>query len=166
MSKCDVCIPKNGTSVPKCDIFLLMSYFLIYWHSAMDIYGKILSTEEQKVILTLCSMVSPEDREFNRYMFRIADFMKLLGVETKTKYTEIPKITRSLMSWVFEIEEDGRLIQMSWLSSAVYEKGSGYVELEFSPRLKPYLLQLKSLFTIKSARKPTIFSGGMNGFSF
>lgn len=106
-----------------------------------------LSLEEQKIIITLSSMVNPSDEEFKPYRFKISDFMRLLGVDTKTKYTEIPKITKELMKKVFEIKEEQKTIQVAWLSSAVYEKGSGYVELEFSPRLKPYMLQLKDFFT-------------------
>lgn len=106
-----------------------------------------LSLEEQKLILTLASMVQPEDEEFKPYIFRISDFMELLGVDTKTKYTEIPKITKELMKKVFEIEEGNKLIQIAWLSSATYEKGTGFVELEFSPKLKPYMLKLNSMFT-------------------
>lgn len=106
-----------------------------------------LSLEEQKLILTLASMVQPEDEDFKPYKFKINDFMELLGVNTKTKYTEIPKITKELMKKVFEIEEDDTLIQTAWLSSATYKKGSGMVELEFSPRLKPYMIKLNGLFT-------------------
>jgi len=43
--------------------------------------------------------------------------------------------------------EQKKTIQVSWLSSAVYEEGKGYVSLRFDPHLKPYLLQLKSHFT-------------------
>lgn len=106
-----------------------------------------LSLEEQKLILTLSSMVQPTDEEFKPYKFKISDFIKLLGVETQTKYTEIPKITKELMKKVFEIEENDELIQIAWLSSAKYKKSSGMVELEFSPKLKPYMLQLKEKFT-------------------
>ncbi|OOO61217.1 replication initiation protein [Clostridium tepidum] len=106
-----------------------------------------LSLEEQKLILTLASMVQPEDEEFKPYNFRISDFMELLGVDTKTKYTEIPKITKELMKKVFEIQEDNSLLQVAWLSSARYEKGSGMVTLKFSPDLKPYMLQLRDRFT-------------------
>ena len=106
-----------------------------------------LSLEEQKLILTLASMVQPSDEDFKPYKFRINDFMKLLGVDTKTKYTEIPKITKDLMKKVFEIEEDDVVIQTAWLSSATYKKGTGVVELEFSPRLKPYMLKLNTMFT-------------------
>lgn len=106
-----------------------------------------LSLEEQKLILTLASMVQPSDEDFKPYKFRINDFMELLGVDTKTKYTEIPKITKELMKKVFEIEEDDTIIQTAWLSSATYKKGTGMVELEFSPRLKPYMIKLNGLFT-------------------
>lgn len=106
-----------------------------------------LSLEEQKIILTLASMVQPTDEEFKVYKFKINDFMKLVGVEDKSKYTKIPKITKDLMKKVFEIEEGNKTIQVAWLSSVVYEKGTGYVELEFSPRLKPYMLKLNTVFT-------------------
>jgi len=106
-----------------------------------------LSLEEQKIILTLASMVQPTDEEFKPYKFKINEFMELLGVNTKTKYTEIPKITKELMKKVFEIEEGNKLIQTAWLSGAIYEKGTGCVELAFSPYLKPYMLQLKEKFT-------------------
>ncbi|OOB76386.1 hypothetical protein AXF41_12460 [Clostridium haemolyticum] len=51
------------------------------------------------------------------------------------------------MKKVFEIKEDNRLIQLAWLSSVIYEKGSGEVILKFSPDLKPYMLKLNKLYT-------------------
>jgi len=106
-----------------------------------------LSLEEQKLILTLSSMVQPSDEEFKPYKFKISEFIKLLGIETQTKYTEIPKITKELMKKILEIQEGNTLLQVAWLSSALYEKGTGMVTLKFSPDLKPYMLQLKEKFT-------------------
>ncbi|WP_252237353.1 MULTISPECIES: replication initiation protein [unclassified Clostridium] len=106
-----------------------------------------LNLQEQKIILTLASMVQPNDTEFKEYEFKIKDFMQLLDVESKTKYTEIPKITKELMKKVFEIREGKKIIQISWLSSAVYEMGTGAVTLKFDSNLKPYLLELKELYT-------------------
>lgn len=106
-----------------------------------------LSLQEQKLILTLASMVQPQDAEFKAYNFKINEFMKLLEVDDKSKYTEIPQITKKLMQKVFEIQEGDKLIQTAWLSSAIYQKGTGMVTLKFSPDLKPYMLQLSKLFT-------------------
>lgn len=106
-----------------------------------------LNLQEQKLILTLASMVQPTDEEFKEYEFKIKDFMELLGIETQTKYTEIPKITKELMKKVFEIREGKDIIQLSWLSSARYKTGEGLVILKFDSSLKPYMLQLKELYT-------------------
>ena len=106
-----------------------------------------LSLQEQKLILTLASMVQPTDEEFKEYQFKIKDFMELLGVQDKSKYIEIPKITKDLMKKVFEIKEGKDIIQLSWLSSARYKTGEGLVVLKFDSSLKPYMLQLKKLYT-------------------
>jgi len=106
-----------------------------------------LSLEEQKIILTLASMVQPTDEEFKSYIFKISEFMKLVGVVDKSKYTEIPKITKELMKKVFEIKEGNTIIQTAWLSGVRYEKGSGMVILKFNPDLKPYMIKLSSTFT-------------------
>ena len=106
-----------------------------------------LSLEEQKIILTLASMVQPDDEEFKPYIFKISEFMKLVGVADKSKYTEIPKITKELMKKVFEIQEGNTIIQTAWLSGVRYEKGSGMVILKFNPDLKPYMIKLNTTFT-------------------
>jgi Protein involved in initiation of plasmid replication len=116
------------------------NYFIL--NSSYD-----LSLEEQKIILTLASMVQPQDEEFKPYIFKIAEFMELLGVEDKSKYTQVPKLTKELMRKVFEIHEENKIIQTAWISGVVYEKGSGKVTLKFNPDLKPYMIQLKEKFT-------------------
>lgn len=92
-------------------------------------------------------MVQPQDTEFQEYKFKIKDFMQLLEVKDKSKYVEVPKITKELMKKVFEIKEGKKIIQMAWLSSVVYETGAGTVTLKFDSNLKPYMLELKELYT-------------------
>lgn len=106
-----------------------------------------LSLEEQRLILTLASTVQPSDEDFKPYRFSIKEFMELLGVETKSKYSVIPKITKELMQKVLEIKQENKITQVAWISSAEYEKGTGIVELEFSPKLKPFMLGLKEFYT-------------------
>lgn len=106
-----------------------------------------LSLQEQKIILTLASMVQPHDTEFKEYKFKIKDFLKLLDIKDQSKYIEIPKITKDLMKKVFEIREGKKIIQIAWLCSAIYETGEGIVTLKFAPDLKPYMLELKELYT-------------------
>ena len=108
-----------------------------------------LSLEEQRIILTLSSMVQPEDQDFKVYTIKIAEFLELIGVVDQSKYTELPKITRELMKKVFEINDEvtGDFLQVAWLSAVKYKKSSGEIDLEFSPHLKPYMLNLKGFYT-------------------
>ena len=61
-----------------------------------------LSVEEQKIILTLASMVQPNDEHFKVYKFKVKDFINLLGIENQNKYKSVPKITKDLMKKVDE----------------------------------------------------------------
>lgn len=106
-----------------------------------------LSLEEQRIILTLASLVQPSDEKFKEYSFKVGEFMDLIGVKDRSKYSLLPQITKNLMKKVFEIREENEIIQIAWLSVAKHNLGTGTITLGFSPYLKPYLLQLKSYFT-------------------
>lgn len=122
--------------------------FLVTKHNTLITSSYDLTLEEQRVILTLASMVQPTDEDFKSYNFEIKKFMELLNVKDENKYILIPKITEGLMKKVFRIKKsEKKFTQLAWLSSADYEKDSGIVSLEFSPKLKPYMLGLKEFYT-------------------
>ncbi|RAT14050.1 initiator RepB protein [Bacillus cereus] len=106
-----------------------------------------LNLVEQKMLLCLASNIEPSDRDFKTYTFPIKQFHDLLGLSGSTKYTELSKITKELVSKVIEIKIGEELIQLSWLSSAIYNKNKGTIDLRFDPLLKPFLLELSSKFT-------------------
>lgn len=107
-----------------------------------------LTAREQKIVLTMASMIEPNDDDFKDYRISIKKFSEMLGLEGKTKYTEVKEISKELMSKTIEIpQEDGGWLLAHWVSSAKYVKGEGVLELSFSPKLKPYMLQLKNHFT-------------------
>lgn len=108
-----------------------------------------LSLQESQVILWLLTQIRPEDEDFKSHKLEISEFAKLSQVSSGNKYTELRRIIKHLMQRVMEIHEPetGEIIQAAWLSSARYQIKQGCVLLEFSPLLKPYLLQLKSHFT-------------------
>jgi len=102
---------------------------------------------EQRLVLTMISRIQPEDEDFKPYRISVGDFAEFLGVAKDSAYAECKKITAKLLSRVLHIKEEGRLLQIGWMSAAEYIDGSGMVNLSFDPQLKPYLLQLKSNFT-------------------
>ncbi|PUB08201.1 replication initiation protein [Paenisporosarcina sp. OV554] len=109
---------------------------------------KPLTAREQKIVLTMVSMIQPTDKDFMDYRISIREFHEMLGLSGREHYTEIKEIAKELMSKSVEIpKDDGGWILANWISSADYIKGEGVIALSFSPKLLPYLLQLKNAFT-------------------
>lgn len=108
-----------------------------------------LSVGEQRLIKLLVSMISRDDEDFKPYQIRVADLADLLGIKSGDIYPAMKKSTKKLIGNVLTFESlDGEeSIQTAWLSSARYLKGQGIAELQFSPILKPFLLQLQEHFT-------------------
>ncbi|KZE67931.1 hypothetical protein AWM68_17305 [Fictibacillus phosphorivorans] len=102
---------------------------------------------EQKIIWLLASRIQPSDKEFKTYTLRIKEFTDLLGLTSKSKYSEIEQITLGLMQKVFQIKTEYKTEQISWLSYVAYNKKSGTVDLRIDPSLKPFLIELKECFT-------------------
>jgi len=106
-----------------------------------------LTATEQKIVLCLISMIAPDDEDFCKYILKISDFMDIAGIKAKSSYQRIYDATEKLMKKILKIKQPDGILFVAWLSSVKYLTGEGLVELEFSPELKPYLLNLKSHFT-------------------
>ncbi|GAB6443240.1 replication initiation protein [Bacillus luti] len=104
-----------------------------------------LTALEQKVVLTLASMIQKDDSDLKLYTLSIKDFSNLIGVTSNSKYSELREITLGLMKKAFEIDLGDKIIQTSWLSFVSYSNGN--IELQFAPFLKPFMLVLKKNFT-------------------
>ncbi len=106
-----------------------------------------LSAVEQKIILTLVSMIKPDDREFKKYLLKIGNIAQMIGLNTKSDYSYIKGATKNLLGKVFTITTPKSELQTHWFSSVEYFDNKGEVEITFDPKLKPFLLQLKERFT-------------------
>lgn len=103
-----------------------------------------LTVREQKIILAMVSEIQPDDEDFKEYSISLKNFNEMLGLKGKTKYSEIKEIVKNLMGKTIEIPRKNKgWLLAHWVSSAEYIDGEGFIELTFSPKLKPYLLQLK-----------------------
>lgn len=105
-----------------------------------------LSLNEQKIILYAASKLDRNKEQFNILTLNIRDFFNLLGT-TKERYTEIRETVRELRRKEVIINTGNGEIITGWLSSIEYIRDTGVIELEFSKKLIPYLLQLKERFT-------------------
>ena len=106
-----------------------------------------LTVAEMRIVLTMITQVGRNDEDFKPYRIYIKDFVEAIGTAHKGEYERAREITLNLMKRVMEIPRPKGYLQVSFLSSVEYVTGTGYVELSFDPKLKPYLLQLKERFT-------------------
>lgn len=108
---------------------------------------KPLSAREQKIVLTMVSMIQPDDEDFKVYRISIQEFSEMLGLRGHAKYEEIKDVALRLQEKTIFIPDEKGFITTNWVASQRYIRGEGLIELSFSPYLKPYLLQLKNQFT-------------------
>jgi len=134
--------------IKKDDDFFETGEFIVKSNALVEARYR-LSLQESQVVLWLLTQIRTEDEDFKIHKLKIADFAKIVGVRVDGKYDEMQQITERLMKRIVKIYEPEKkeYLQVAWLSSARYQTDKGYVLLEFSPQLKPYLLQLKSHFT-------------------
>lgn len=117
-----------------------------------------LSLGEQRVIYVLTSMISQNDEEFKPYKLTVKEFAEILETKSKNMYTQVAKYIDTLRERDLTIVKEKSVLKTKWLSSAEYFVDSGYVELCFDPKLKPYLLMLKERFTKLSLEQMVSFN--------
>ena len=105
-----------------------------------------LNLNELKIILYAVSKLDREKEKFNLLTLNIREFFNLLGT-TQERYSEIREIIKELRKKEIIVKKDGNELIVGWLSSIEYLGDQGEIELEFSEKLMPYLLQLKERFT-------------------
>ena len=109
-----------------------------------------MTLQQKRIMIWLVSQIKPNDIDFKEHVLSIRELIEVCQLSGESSYKEIRNITFSLIEKGIRIiditdPDNKREIQVSWLSSADYYQGQ--VKLSFSPRLKPYLLQLKEKFT-------------------
>lgn len=109
-----------------------------------------MTLQQKRVMIWLVSQIMPDDIDFKEHVLSIKELIELCQLSGESSYKQIKDVTFSLIEKGIRIiditdPDNKREIQVSWLSSADYYKGQ--VKLSFSPKLKPYLLQLKDKFT-------------------
>lgn len=119
-----------------------------------------LTLNEKRLILYMIAMIKKNDDSFRTCKIAVKDFIKTYNMNSKNAYSEIKKVIKSLTSKNIYIRDihgknSDAYIYIAWLASGKYE--DGYLELEFSNFLKPYLLQLEKRFSVYNLSEFTGF---------
>ncbi|RDH41410.1 replication initiation protein [Zooshikella ganghwensis] len=118
-----------------------------------------LSVREQKIVLAIISLISPEDDNLKDYELSIKKLCELTGIDESNLYRNrmrdiATNLTTSSIRIIRPEEPDGALYT-TWFSDVDYRPREGVVRFSISKKLRPYLLQLKSHFTTYQLKQIT-----------
>lgn len=135
-------------STPQQALFASEPEKSIVQHNAITMARYEITAVEKKIMYMLQSMISSGDDIMKTYFIPVRELMIKCGTQGEN-YTYIKQATKKILSRIYEIpKENGGFLQIGLMSSAEYDPGSGMIEVSFDPKIRPYLLDLKSHFTI------------------
>jgi plasmid replication initiation protein len=123
---------ENKLVIPK-NKFIEASYYL--------------TTNEQKILRILASMVNKGDTEFKKYEFKVEELGELLGINKKNVYRDLEKTANLLMSRAIKIRHEGKKRE-SWEIFHIISKAAcdnGIITLQIDDEMKEFFLQLKEV---------------------
>ena len=115
-------------------------------HNAITNARYEMSACEMDIVFALLSKLNSQDKPGTMYLVRVRDLELLTG--RQWNYKQLLESTEQLSSRIYHIEDKAKVLQVGLLASAEYLKGKGVIELEISEKMRPYLIDLKSNFTI------------------
>ena len=112
---------------------------------------------EMRVFSKMITMIETEDADFQDYKIYLKDFIKDYSLEgDKESYRWLRQGARKLMEkivTIFNKTEDGKTMKfetpvVAGLETFLHDEEGKFVQVSFHPRMKPYLLELKSRFLV------------------
>lgn len=126
---------------------------------------------EMRIFVKMLTIINREDEDFKRYRIYLKDIISEFELEKNNRsYEELKKGAEKLASREIRIptlSDDGQAMELfthivSGARSFVDSKQGKYIELDFHPDMKPYLLQLQTKFLMYDVRNvlklPSSFS--------
>ncbi len=100
---------------------------------------------ELRLVITIASMIKAEDEDFREYAVPAKDYAELMNADAHNVRKAVRELGEMLLSKPLKIPTPGGFAICNWFSW--YEYKDGMINCSFHPKLKPYLLQLKEMFT-------------------
>lgn len=108
-----------------------------------------LSINELRVVAIASTKVDSRKRSIGEIKISVDEFRTAYGLEKDNSiYSALRDAVRSLMRKPVRLFSGDRVIELAWLQMNEYSVGIGsHVIIEFSPKIEPYLFELKERFT-------------------
>lgn len=107
-----------------------------------------LNTIQFQIFIEMVASIKEKDTQFNTYRLYVKDFAERIGVNQSDIYKVVRAAARGMIKPVPLIEPDGSTSDVAFLRKANYQTKKGYVDLQFSEDLTPYLLGIDNKFFV------------------
>lgn len=107
-----------------------------------------LSMQEQRLILTIASLIKDEDTHATEYSMTAPQLSRLWGITADEVYTVAKEVTKELHHRTLEIVDDKAKYfrRSNWIHRSEYK--NGVLTMRMHEDLAPHLFQLKKAFTL------------------
>jgi plasmid replication initiation protein len=106
-----------------------------------------LTVPEQRLILLAISKINVKDTDMKTYDIPVSELMEKSG-KSDWLYHELKQEACDLLKKpIFLRTSANGWLAVNWFSSLEYVPGTGIMQVQFSPKLKPHLLELRGRFT-------------------
>lgn len=124
-----------------------MTKHVVVKHNDLIEAGYKLTLEEQRLVLACIGKIDPGNGVPDVIRVSAKEYAELFGLQLKHAYSQLKEATNHLYEQDIILKGDDHTRRMRWVSSVAYHDKQGFVTLDFSPRIKPYLSQLNGMFT-------------------
>lgn len=106
-----------------------------------------MSETEKNLLYMVVAQVRPGDSELKKYQVSVNQ-MAEINHSTRLKMDAYRQATRKLMTRVFETTlPNGDFLQASFITSALYKKGTDIIEIGLSAEVRPFYIDLNTRYT-------------------
>lgn len=106
-----------------------------------------MTLREMQLLQLVISQIVKEDSEFAVYTTTATKLAHFLGIQQRSLYRDLDKITDLLQSRIIKIKVDGKYVKFNWLRKSVYDPETKVITLQIHDDLKPYLIALEKFYT-------------------
>ena len=106
-----------------------------------------MSETEKNLLYMVVAQVKPGDSELKKYQVSVNE-MAEINHSSRLKMDAYRRATRKLMTRVFETTlPNGDFLQASFITSALYKKGTDIIEIGLSTEVRPFYVDLNRRYT-------------------
>lgn len=106
-----------------------------------------MSETEKNLLYMVVAQVKPGDSELKKYQVSVNQ-MAEINHSARLKMDAYRQATRKLMTRVFETTlPNGDFLQASFITSALYKKGTDIIEIGLSTEVRPFYIDLNTRYT-------------------